>query len=85
MYKFLPGVGLVKALLMLFDDSFKKLADLAEHLKPCDNNEEDDTDGEEDGAPSFDLVLDEKFTKVREEGKGGKCICEQLFHQSDKL
>ena len=71
---------------MLFDHSFKQLADLAEHLKPCDNsNEEHGTDGEEDGVPSIDLVLDEEFAKERKEGEGGKCVCEQLVHQSDKL
>ena len=70
---------------MLFDHSFKELADLAEHLKPGDNNEVHDTDGEEDEVPSFDLVLDEKFAKERKEGEGGKCVCEQLVHQSDKL
>ena len=32
---------------MFFNDSFKQLADLAEHLKPGDDNEEHDTDDEE--------------------------------------
>ena len=68
---------------MLFDHSFKELADLAEHLKPGEEHEKDED--EWDGLPSFDLVLDKKFTKVRKEGEEGKCICEQLLHQSHKL
>ena len=31
---------------MFFDDSFKELADLAEHLKPGDDNEELEEDDE---------------------------------------
>ena len=41
---FLPGVGLIKAFLVFFNDSFKQLADLSEHLKPGKNNEEHCTD-----------------------------------------
>ena len=81
-FEFLPGFRLVKAFRVFFDHSFKELAHLAEHLKPRDNNEEHETG---DGVPSFDLVPDKKFSEERKEGEGGKCICEQLFHQSDKL
>ena len=40
--EFLPWLGLIEAFLVLFNHSFKELADLAEHLKPGEEHEKDE-------------------------------------------